>query len=60
MELIPKRDKGKGKAKVINVPDLPETVWQGIFEFVYLSCQEGESRHHFLLPHYTSWLHPSI
>ena len=37
-----KRDKGKGKAKVTYMPELPEEVWRRIFQIHYSDVVDGE------------------
>jgi len=42
LAFAPRKDKGKGKAKLREMPELPESVWTRIFELVYEDITEGE------------------
>lgn len=39
---VVRKDKGKGKAKEIYAPDLPEEVWKRVFELFYDQCADSE------------------
>ncbi|WWD17897.1 hypothetical protein CI109_102342 [Kwoniella shandongensis] len=44
----PKKDKGKGKLKVVYVPELPEEIWARIFELYYEDCTNEWNSSNFL------------
>ncbi|KAK8865917.1 hypothetical protein IAR55_001065 [Kwoniella newhampshirensis] len=38
IEVTPKRDKGKGKMRVNYLPQLPDELWEKVFDFYYATC----------------------